>query len=43
MTLSHFRMLFIKLLNKDTDLVPKEAPLIILDDKSAVCMDDNGK
>ena len=30
-------------MNKDPDIVPEEAPLIILDIKSAVCMDKNGK
>ena len=30
-------------MNKDPDIVPEEAPLIILDSKSSVCMDDNGK
>ena len=28
---------------KDPDIVPEEAPLIILDSKSDVCMDNNGK
>ena len=43
MTLAHFRMLIIELLNKDPDMVPEEAPLIVLDRKSAMCMDKNGK
>ena len=43
MALSYFRMLIHELLNKDTDIVPDEAPLIILDSKSAVFMDKNGK
>ena len=43
MELAHFRMLIPALLNKDTDIVPEEAPLIILNIKSAVCMDKNGK
>ena len=30
-------------LNKDTDIVPEEAPLILLDSKSAMCMANNGK
>ena len=30
-------------MNKDQDVVPKQAPLIILDSKSAVCIDKNGK
>ena len=36
-------MLIHELLNKDPDIVTEEAPLIILDSKSAVCMDNNGK
>ena len=32
-----------ELLNKDPYIVPEEAPLIILDSKSAVCMSNNGK
>ena len=31
------------MLNKDPYIVPGEAPLIILDSKSAVCMAKNGK
>ena len=31
------------MLNKDPDIVPEEAPLIVLDSKSAMCMDKNGK
>ena len=31
MDLAHFRMLIHELLNKDTDIVPEEAPLIVLD------------
>ena len=30
-------------MKKYPDIVPEEAPLIILDSKSAVCMDNNGK
>ena len=30
MALAHFRMLVHELLNEDTDMVPKEAPLIVL-------------
>ena len=30
-------------LNKDPYIVPEEAPIIILDSKSDVCMDKNGK
>ena len=43
MDLAHCRMLIHELLSKDTDKVPDEAPLIILDGKSAVCMSKNGK
>ena len=43
MALAHFRIIFHELLNKDTDIVPDESPLIISDSKSAVCMADNGK
>ena len=31
------------LLNKDPDIVPREAPLIVLDSKSAMCMAKNVK
>ena len=31
------------LLNKDPYIVPEEAPIIILDSKSDMCMDSNGK
>ena len=43
MALSHFRMLIHEFLNEDPDMVPKEAPLIVLDSKSAICMSNNGK
>ena len=43
MALAHCRMLIRELLNKGTYIVPEEAPLIILDSKSAVCMAKNGK
>ena len=43
MDLAHFRMLVNELLNEDPDMVPKEAPLIVLDSKSAMCMAKNGK
>ena len=43
MALAHFRMLINELLNKDTDIVPEEAPLIVLDSKSTMCMAKNGK
>ena len=40
--LAYFRMLVHELLNEDPDIVPKESPLIVLDSKSAMCMDKNG-
>ena len=43
MDLAHFRMLTNELLNKDPYIVPEEAPITILDSKSAVCMANNGK
>ena len=43
MDLAHFRMLIHELLNEDPDMVPKEAPLILLDSKYAMCMSKNGK
>ena len=43
MDLAHFRILIHGFLNKDTDIVPDEAPLIVLDSKSAICMAKNGK
>ena len=43
MDLAHFRMFIHELLNKDPDIVPEEAPLIVLDSKSATCMANNGK
>ena len=43
MALAHFRMLVHELLNEDPDVVPKEAPLIVLDSKSAMCMAKNGR
>ena len=43
MALENFRMLFHELLNKDTDIFSEEAPLFILDSKSAVCMAKSGK
>ena len=43
MALAHFRMLVHELLNEDPDMVPKEAHLIVLDSKSAMCMAKNGK
>ena len=43
MALAHFRMLNHECLNKDPIIVPKEAPLIVLDSKSVICMAKNGK
>ena len=43
MVLAHFRMLIHELLNKDPDMNPKEAHLIFLDSKYAMCMAKNGK
>ena len=43
MSLAHFRMLIRELLNNDPDIVPEEAPLIVLDSKYAICMAKNGK
>ena len=43
MDLSHFSRLINKLLNKDSGIFPEEAPLILLDSKSAIWMDKNGK
>ena len=43
MALENFRMLIHKLLKKDPDIVPEEAPLIILDIKTAIFMANNGK
>ena len=36
-------MLIHEFLNKDPYIVPKEASLIVLDSKSAICMSKNGK
>ena len=43
MALAHFRILIHELLNKDPDIVPEEAHLIVLYSKSAMCMSKNGK
>ena len=43
MALAHFRMLINEFLNKDIVIVPEEAPVIVLDSKSAICMAKNGK
>ena len=42
MALSHYRMLINELLKKDPGIVTKEAPLIILNIKTAMCVDKNG-
>ena len=36
MALAHFRMLIYELLNKDPEIVTEEAPLIVLNSKSAM-------
>ena len=41
--LAHFRMLIHEFLNEAPDMVPEEAPLIVLDSKSSMCMNKNGK
>ena len=43
MALAHFRMLINEFLNEDPDMFPEEAPLIVLDSKSAICMAKNSK
>ena len=43
MALAKLRMLIHEILNKDPDRVPEEAPLIVLDSKSAMNMANNGK
>ena len=43
MVLSHFRIMIHELLNKYPDIFTEEAPLIVLDCKSAMCMAKNGK
>ena len=43
MALAHFSMLIHEFLNKYPDIFPKEATLIILNIKYAVCMSKNGK
>ena len=42
MTLAHFRILSHEFLNKGTEIFPEESPLIILNSRSDVCMDNNG-
>ena len=43
MDLAYFRILIHELLNKDPDIVPEEAAIIVLDSKSVIYMDNNGK
>ena len=43
MALEHYRMLIHEFLNKDSDIVPEEAPLIILDSIFYMFMANNGK
>ena len=43
LALAHFRVLIHELLNEDPEMVPKEAPLIVLDSKYDMCMANNGK
>ena len=43
MALAYFRMLIHELLNKDTDIVPEEAPLVILYSNYVMCIANNGK
>ena len=43
MALAHFIFLIYELFNEDPYIVPEEAPLIVLDSKSAMCMAKNGK
>ena len=43
MDLAHFRMINNYFLNKDSYVVPEQAPLIIMDGKSDVCIANNVK
>ena len=43
MALAYFRILINEFLNEDPDMVTKEAPLIVLDSKHAMCMAKNVK
>ena len=43
MALAHFKMLICELLNKDPDINPEEAPLIVLDGKYYIFIAKNGK
>ena len=41
--LAHLNILIHEFLNKDTDIFPEETPPIILDRKSSMFIDNNGK
>ena len=41
MVRAHFRVLNNELLDKDTDVVPEQEPIIILDSKLAMCTSNN--
>ena len=43
MALAHSRMLIHEFLNKYPDIIPKEYPMIILNSKSDIFMDNNNK
>ena len=43
MDLAHYRMLNNGSKNKDPYVFPEQSPLIILDIKSDICMENNGK
>ena len=43
MALAYFSMLLPEFLNKDPDISPYEAPIVILDRKYTMYMDKNGK
>ena len=43
MYLVHSSMLIHELLNKDPYIVQKESPMIVLNSKSAMCMENNSK
>ena len=43
MALSRFGIFIHELYNKDPDIVTEESPLVLLDIKTAMCMDNNGK
>ena len=43
MDVARFRMLIHELLNKDPDIIPEEAPMIVLESKFVMFMAKNGK